>query len=140
MGMDVYGLSPALNGKGEYFRANIWSWFPIWDRLVALCGDFLDERLLMDMTFNNGAGPGDQVTCSRIAERLETWLAQDASERFCRLNDNSGLRVTMQGRFVRDEELAKDPQLATRSPYSVDRSHVEEFVQFLKNCGGFSVC
>jgi hypothetical protein len=42
--------------------------------------------------------------------------------------------------LVSDEELARNPQLATKSPYSVARSHVQEFVQFLRNCGGFSVC
>jgi hypothetical protein len=137
--MDVVGLAPT-NGRGEYFRASIWSWFPIWDRLAALCGDFLDERLLRAMTFNDGAGPGDQATCDRIAERLERWLAEDASDRFSRLRDDSSLRVTLQGKFVSDEDRANDPQLETKSPYSVARAHVQEFVQFLRNCGGFSVC
>ena len=139
MGMDVFGLAPA-NGTGEYFRASIWSWFPIWDRLVSLCGDFLEERLLVDMSFNQGAGPQDQTTCTKIAERLESWLRKDPSERFFRIKDNSGLRVTSEGRFVTDEDAKKDPHLETKSPYSVDRLHIEEFVEFLKNCGGFSVC
>lgn len=139
MGMDVVGLAPT-NEAGRYYRASVWSWFPIWDRLVTLCGDFLDEKLLCAMSCNNGAGPEDQETCNKIVERFEGWMGQDSSEKFCRLSDQSNLRVTLQGRFVSDEELKKDPHLPTRSPYSVHRSHVEEFVQFLKNCGGFAVC
>jgi len=30
MGMDVYGNNPKSD-KGEYFRANVWSWHPLWD-------------------------------------------------------------------------------------------------------------
>jgi hypothetical protein len=30
MGMDVYGTAPATEA-GEYFRANVWYWHPLWD-------------------------------------------------------------------------------------------------------------
>lgn len=125
---------------GRYFRASIWSWFPLWDRLVELCSDFLGDDLLRAMTYNDGAGPGDQETCNKIAERLESWIAVDSSDVFYRLFDNSGLRVTQDGKFVSDAELEKNSAIATRSPYSIDRTHIEEFVRFLRSCGGFSVC
>ncbi|MFZ9715846.1 MAG: hypothetical protein ACO3CH_00115 [Ilumatobacteraceae bacterium] len=35
MGMDVVGANPK-NQEGEYFRANVWSWHPIWDYCYGL--------------------------------------------------------------------------------------------------------
>jgi len=35
MGMDVIGTDPK-NKTGEYFRANVWSWHPIWDYCYSL--------------------------------------------------------------------------------------------------------
>jgi hypothetical protein len=45
MGMDVIGRnsdSPA----GKYFTANLWSWRPIHDLIIHLCGDQLDDETL----------------------------------------------------------------------------------------------
>ena len=46
MGMDVYGTKPK-NETGEYFRANVWYWHPLWDCLDKLhpniCGKCDDK-------------------------------------------------------------------------------------------------
>lgn len=140
MGMDVFGLGPAGNGAGSYFRASIWEWRPILERLTLLCGDILDDDMLNAMSVNEGAGPEDQETCDAMAERLERWLAEDSRDEFFLENDWSILRVDSEGRFLSEKELAENPTLVTYSPYSVSRSGLEEFVTFLRNCGGFSVC
>lgn len=138
MGMDVYGVEPASEA-GRYYRASIWEWRPIWERMAVLCEDVIDESLLQAMTFNEGAGPRDQATCTQIAERLERWLSEQTSERIFWEHDSSILRVTPEGRFVSEEELAADPHLVTKSPYSISRVDLWEFVRFLKECGGFCV-
>ena len=138
MGMDVYGVAPAAKA-GEYFRASIWAWRPIWERMALLCSDLLNEDLLDSMAFNSGAGPRDQETCDKVAERLERWLADDPREKFSWEHDSTTLKVNAEGRFVSDKELAADPTLVTKSPYSVSREELQEFIGFLKNCGGFSV-
>ena len=38
MGMDVYGRAPTSE-SGEYFRANVWSWHPIWNYCEVLAPD-----------------------------------------------------------------------------------------------------
>ena len=138
MGMDVYGVAPA-SATGVYYRASIWEWRPIWERMVLLCSDLLDEELLIAMSLNGGAGPQNQETCDKIAERLELWLAEDPGEKFFLEHVSTTLKVTPEGRFVSEEELAANPGLVTKSPYSVSREEVIEFIGFLRSCGGFSV-
>ena len=52
---------------------------------------------------------------------------------------DSDLRVTAEGRFVSEEELADNPEMESLSPYEVEDEHLKEWVEFLRHCGGFSV-
>ncbi len=138
MGMDVYGIAP-VDDAGRYFRASIWEWRPLWERMKELCSDFLSVELLAAMAYNDGAGPRDQRTCTMIAERLEQWLVADSRSEY-RLEENaSALRVTSDGRLVTCEELTAEAAGLSKSPYSVRRDEVTEFIAFLRSCGGFSV-
>ena len=104
-----------------------------------VCGDLLGARLLEEMAYNGGAGPQEREICSKMAERFDAWLVVDPRREFAWANDSGSLRVTKEGRFITDSELAKEPNLVTCSPYSVRREEVMEFVEFLKSCGGFCV-
>ena len=42
MGFDLYGERPT--GKGDYFRANVWYWRPIWSFVCEVCADILTEE------------------------------------------------------------------------------------------------
>jgi N-acetyl-gamma-glutamylphosphate reductase len=42
MGFDLYGERPT--GKGDYFRANVWYWRPIWSFVCEVCSDILTEE------------------------------------------------------------------------------------------------
>ncbi len=138
MGMDVNGIEPATKA-GRYFRASIWMWRPILERMRLLCGDLLSEDLLTAMAYNDGDGPKSQETCDKIAERLEAWLAEDSRDEIFLEDDPSTLRVTLEGRFLSDKEIKAEPGLPTRSPYSVSRAELLEFIEFLRSCGGFCV-
>jgi hypothetical protein len=52
---------------------------------------------------------------------------------------DSDLRVTKEGRFVSEEELAENPDLEAVSPYEVSDEHLKEWIEFLRHCGGFEV-
>lgn len=134
MGMDVYGKQ-ATRKCGEYFRACIWSWRPLHRQMDALCSDLLEPGLLLAMAYNDGAGPDDQETCSEMADRFEKALV-DYPNGFSLESD---LRMDESGRFVREEELMRNPGLRTKSPYRADRELVQEWIQFLRHCGGFAV-
>ncbi len=45
MGMDVYGRNPSSE-EGEYFRASVWTWGPIYSFICEQCGDLLSDEEL----------------------------------------------------------------------------------------------
>jgi len=47
--------------------------------------------------------------------------------------------VTSEGRFLSPEELARQPDLETVSPYQVDDENLREWVGFLRHCCGFAL-
>jgi hypothetical protein len=134
MGMDVHGQQPS-SPAGDYFRASIWSWHPIHALTIELCSDLLDEETLDKMGFNDGAGPQDQKTCTEMAIRFEQWMEHHTEGHGL----ESELRITEDGRFVSDKELAENPDLETVSPYEVDDEHLKQWIEFLRHCGGFEV-
>ena len=134
MGMDVWGRNPS-SPEGKYFRANIWSWRPIHALCFELGSDLLDDETLARLAVNVGAGPANQETCTQLAARFDQWLEHHADGHQL----DSELRVTPDGRFVSPEELARQPDLETVSPYRVDDEHLKEWVKFLRHCGGFEV-
>jgi hypothetical protein len=134
MGMDVYGRKPSAP-EGKYFRATIWSWPPIHALMIELCSDLLSEKLLAKMAFNDGAGPRTQKTCTEMAKRFEQWMEHHTEGHGL----ESDQRVTPEGRFVTEQELAENPDMETVSPYSVGDEHLKEWIEFLRYCGGFKV-
>jgi hypothetical protein len=134
MGMGVCGRKPS-SPAGQYFGANVWSWRPIHALIIELCSDLLDEDTLQGMAFNSGAGPEDQETCTEMANRFEQWMEHHTEGHGL----ESGLRVTEDGRFVSDKELAENPDLETASPYEVGDEHLKERIESLRRCGGFEV-
>ncbi|MEY4179983.1 MAG: hypothetical protein RLY70_3557 [Planctomycetota bacterium] len=134
MGMDVIGCKPSAPA-GEYFRANIWSWRPIHKLIIELCGDLLEESLLVKLGYNMGAGPRDAATCMEMASRFDRWMESHIEGHGLDL----GLRVTREGRFVTPDDIARNPAIETLSPYRVQDEHLKEWVEFLRCCGGFEV-
>lgn len=136
MGMDVFGKEPS-DKRGEYFRANIWSWVPLHEAMYRTCADVLEKELLDAMGYNDGAGPDDQATCSLMADRIEEVL----SEKPGGFQVWGDLRKTADGRLLGSEELKElGPEVETFTPYVATGEHVQAFTQFLRYCGGFSVC
>jgi hypothetical protein len=134
MGMDVVGKNPS-SPAGEYFRANVWSWHPIYSLIVELCSDLLAKRTLKRMAFNDGAGPKDQKTCTEMANRFEQWMEHHTEGHGL----ETDLRVTKEGRFVSEAEMAANPDMETVSPFEVKDEHLKEWIEFLRHCGGFEV-
>lgn len=135
MGMDIFGRK-ADSPVGEYFRANIWGWYPIHALICGLCPDILDDETLAGMGHNDGYGPEDQDKCSEMASRFERWLEHNSEG--LRL-EVPGARITKDGRFVTEEEVAANPNLETETPYRVEDADLRDWVEFLRHCGGFQV-
>ncbi|WP_148074589.1 hypothetical protein [Bythopirellula goksoeyrii] len=136
MGMDVYGREPS-DEQGNYFRASVWSWLPLHEAMYRTCADVLDQELIEAMAFNGGDGPEDQETCNQIADRMEALLREKPGG----IEVHATLRKTADGRLLSPEELAQlDPKVETQTPYRVTGEHMQEFIGFLRHCGGFAVC
>jgi hypothetical protein len=73
MDMDLYGVSPVTE-DGTYFRANVWSWRPLWDLIVRYCPDVLSEDDVVGGHYNDGYEI-DAGQATEIAHRLELGLA-----------------------------------------------------------------
>jgi hypothetical protein len=110
MGMDVCGRRPK-SPAGKFFGANNITWRSVYQLIVELCSDLHDPDVLYFMQSNDGHGPTSQKTCNAMADRFEEWLKH-----------RKGKRVRVPGRKG-----------------LVDKALVEEWVGFLRHCGGFRV-
>ena len=135
MGMDVYGRNP-VSPAGEYFRATIWSWRPIYSLIIELCLDLLDEEILRNMAYNDGAGPDDGQTCSQMADRFAGWLKEN--------RNGHQVYVEREGSFEGGVMTALEKAgWATvndfESSFTTSPDHLTRWVVFLRHCGGFEV-
>lgn len=164
MGMDVFGREPSSE-RGEYFRSNVWWWHPLAAFVQEVCpresegceywhsndGDGLDrEQTAALVRALDAALEAGKVDAH--AEQLKSAAAVIDRE-ICRLCDGSGLRRDEIGR--RHGFDRRDPDsgeggcngcqgVGTTMPPGSDvcftREHVEEFLAFLRDCGGFDIC
>lgn len=125
MGMDVIGRNPS-NDQGAYFRASIWAWRP----LHALCEEALGTSL--PWSRNDGEGLHTQDECTALANLLERRLEQKPAKQY--VVETHDLRVDAKGQFIRDPEPGEG-----YSPYTIKYDHVQEFIKFLRACGGFQI-
>jgi hypothetical protein len=134
MAMDVIGRKPK-NKKGEYFQSNVWSWCPILSLMQdsGVCSD----KEIKGMSFNEGVGPMEQARCDRIADFIEGKLESSRGLETFALETGSGVRVDRNGKVLHPEEIARGVE--SFSPYRTNRNHLQDFVEFLRNCGGFEV-
>lgn len=195
MGMDIYGLNPVLRDEkptidydnsteeqrtafwerkdkweqenpGYYFRANIWSWRPIAEVILA-CADHYKLGLPTEFTDriheNSGAGLKTQDECNILANFLENYVSMHF-EGWDSIGLNTGwyYHKTVGGKgsvittrvsdelaaklstllhdqlFVKNGEFECDGFLYTVS-HMCDADHVREFISFLRECGGFEI-
>jgi hypothetical protein len=132
MAMDINGRNPS-HAAGEYFRANIWAWEPMHNLIGTLCGDFLAPELIGAMVLNDGWGPLDQATCTRMADCFEEWLQSHHAGHTLQAD----IRVDSEGRRVSADE--DNPAMDTYPLYQVSDEQLREWVQFLRHCGGFHI-
>jgi len=144
---------------GDYFRANWWSWRPIhhliekvnWEKDLGIDTDYFGS--------NDGAGPEDQETCDKLADALQEILDADHN-----LKDNDdriflvmGSWCGIDGSFIHSSKIAEiEDQLPepgsimynslvlsdgtiVQSSHSTSRWHLQEFINFLRECGGFMI-
>ena len=141
---------------GDYFRSNWWGWRPI----VTLCEmTNLTHQLDLDLSLwgsNDGAGLDSQEECNKLADALE-----ELGNEFFDVEDVDELQICMgswtdlQGQFIPSDKtdslneewygqlltspLVLDDGTVVKSSHSVDKRHLQRFISFLRECGGFEI-
>ena len=125
MGMDLYGINPKAE-NGDYFRANVWYWRPLWQCVAYFCDDILSEEDIERGTYNDGY-EYDETTALEISDKLENALK------------NGDLHKFVEGRekFISEME---DKDKAFYSSYKFNIDLVMDFAKFCEQSGGFSIC
>ena len=126
MGMDVYGVNPKTD-NGDYFRANVWYWRPLWQCVAYFCDDILSENDIKGGTVNSGY-EYDETTALEISDRLENALKNGNLYRF----DKGRKKFISEMKEKKDREFYKN--------YKFDVEFVMDFAKFCEQSGGFSIC
>ncbi len=134
MGMDVYGQEPK-NSKGEYFRASIWGW-PTITTVMEACGYDVPETWYV----NEGEGLETQESCDHLANMMDGYLSEGKL--------TYAPVCTPLGAAVSNAIAKKLPEGTTSTLKKVEAADVkpinvefvQDFIRFLRACGGFKIC
>ena len=144
---------------GDYFRANWWSWRPI-NFLINIVNEQNDLGINTSyFGSNDGAGPEDQETCNKLADALQEIL--DANPNMNEEDDRiflvMGSWTGLDGSFIPSSNINEMedhlPDVGTvmyssfiapdgtilQSAHSTSKRRLQEFINFLRECGGFSI-
>ena len=144
---------------GYYFRSNWWGWRPI-----VMLSEIAAQNSGLEIDFkywgaNDGKGLETQAECTALADALEELLEADGSfehetdELYVNMGswrDGSGMlvepelqehlndelpygKVTFTGIMLPDSDKIYYPS------HSCDKAHIDRFISFLRECGGFTI-
>ena len=157
MGMDVYGINPKAD-NGDYFRANVWWWRPLWECVAYYCDDILSEKDIIEGTYNNGY-EYNETTALEISDRLESLLKdgtlykykttrdlylEELPDEECKICDATGKRKEPPkvgaGKIKCNgcDGKGKKENWSKEYPFEVD--FLMDFAKFCEQSGGFSIC
>ena len=151
MGMDVYGIEPYTEA-GQYFRANVWSWRPLWTYVCDVCS--IDDETRERGHYNDGHVIDEDAAISigmvlrsllksgvvhTYAERREKRLAALPDEQ-CKYCEGTGQRDDKFVQGTCNGCGGKGTSRPSETLYSFNVEWIEEFAEFAKQSGGFEIC
>lgn len=152
--MDVYGKK-ATDPKGEYFRANVWYWRPLWIYVDSIKPDLTakvqdphsnggdglnakDSRLLAQFLLKEIESGNTEKYIKEYEEYIDSLPLEDCG--YCektgyRTWNENGLEVQKICNACQGKLQLKP--FSANYPMHIDV--VKEFQQFLYHCGGFQI-
>ena len=122
MGFDLNGVDP-ISKKGEYFRANVWWWRPLWGFVCDNCDDILNQKDIEEGSWNNMFEIIDRKA-NKIADRIYDLDKKGEIEKY-------------------EEEYKKKIDSldygAFERHYPFERDFVMKFATFCEESGGFEI-
>jgi len=155
MGMDVYGNNPTSE-KGEYFRNTVWWWHPLATYCEEVCGSTCGQ--CESWHSNDGDGLDAEnaaVLASALLEEIESGRCAEWKERYeeelaslpdeeCSICGGTGYRQEPPNVGPGDQKCNGCDGVGSRRPwdthYPFSVENVQEFAEFLQDCGGFKIC
>jgi len=154
MGMDLYSIK-----NDDYFRANVWSWRPIWRLVATECEDFLPEEAYESGSVNDGYEINEKMAL-KIHDKLKSLNIPKIIKEYhyyldnlpledCKFCDATGYRndENVKGdcnacntEYTRAEGIPKGKDRNFQYNYRMDKEHIEEFIDFCKTSKGFKIC
>jgi hypothetical protein len=159
MGVDISGRKP-INDDGDYFSSNWWAWRPI-HMLSEVAIEVKNLKMNTDgWGSNDGKGLRTQKQCDRLADALEEILKNEFSNELEEENDRiyycmgswveagTGTFYSENTEQLNDEYpygtilhsavVTKDGKLVVPA-HSSSLVHIQRWIKFLRNCGGFRI-
>ena len=150
MGMDVCGVEPYTEA-GKYFRANVWSWHPLWNYVCDVCS--IDDDTRRSGHYNNGHRINEDAAVSMglvLQSLLKSGLVQkyvDHRKKYlAALPDEQCKHCNGTGQ--RDDEYVQGTcnvchgggtVRPSETYYFFYAADVEEFAEFARQSGGFEI-
>jgi hypothetical protein len=116
MGMDVYGKNPTSQ-QGAYFRNNLWWWRPLARYACEVAPEIAKNCEHWQRNLGDGLNEKDSLALADILQneidsgRTAAWVEQH-------------------NKTQEDEEF----------DYPASVENMQNFVTFLRDCGGFAIC
>ena len=152
---------------GIYFRNNVWWWRPLADLVEKLCF-FLSDKQKKHL-HDNGGHEYDEATAHKIADTLDAFVKSSVAKRTeinhkkeMKKADAHNKKVQVKLDALKMDAIARtnNKDIAPRdypkdlkdkwdniyrehdhtSSYPFTLKNVKEFIKFLRQCGGFTVC
>ena len=162
MGFDLYGMNATSKEEGDYFRANVWWWRPLWQYVTVCCDDILTENDIVKGSYNDGHRIS-KTKANRIASRLKIADKNGETMKYelgykehlkslpkeeCHICNGEGMRNDEIGKEARNKNSAYtcngcDGEGSTRNfnvHYPFESEEVMRFAEFCKESGGFEIC
>lgn len=154
MGVDITGRSPS-SMAGKYFQTSWWCWRPMYAIINQVSDKYgldIDTELYSS---NDGGGIDNEEDSQLLAHSIEEWLLENGCEDddviylslgiWRKAHGNGHVEDKPEnglGRYLGDIMFSGvvGPDGEILYPlHSIDVKQVREFVEFLKNCGGFEI-
>jgi len=154
MGMDLYGKKPT-DPKGEYFRANVWYWRPLWIYVDSINPDLTSKVEYPQSNDGSGLNAKDSRLLAQLLQKeIESGKTEQYIKTYeeyidsipleeCTYCDKTGYRTWNEnGVEVEKTCNACQGKLQVKSFQTYYPMHIDvvkEFQQFLYYCGGFQI-
>lgn len=161
MGFDLYGTNGGNEKidhdnpvEGQYFRANVWYWRPLWDLTCIIGKDILTDDDIKGGQFNDGHHISEEKSVE-LADLFKELIREGlhrtiVAEKDAYLNTLPLEKCTYcSGTGERDDEHVKGEcngckgrgeTESTQTWYRLDVPLIEEFETFMRHSGGFEIC